>query len=134
MFASLEYSETCVIGIVLSLPAYFGVDEERVDRMAEHLLDQRMSDDGWNCESYKGATHSSFHTTISVLEGLREFLLVHRLFRSHRMGEVVNPAVTRFSFPPRWWYDALRVRRRNPASIGTPICLPTWRASDSDWL
>jgi hypothetical protein len=88
-----------------------------------------MLDGGWNCQSYRGATHSSFHTTISVLEGLyeygiiyenqngriveaqsrgREFLLVHKLFRSHRTGNIVNPAMTRFSFPPRWRYDILR--------------------------
>ena len=69
------------------------------------------------------------HTTILVLEGLleyerfqprdaarvreaqvrgREFLLVHRLFRSHRTGNVINPAWTRFSFPPQWHYDILR--------------------------
>ena len=69
------------------------------------------------------------HTTISALEGLRlyelhrggelpavraaqergrEFLLVHRLFRSHRTGEIIKPVFTRFSFPPRWHYDVLR--------------------------
>jgi hypothetical protein len=69
------------------------------------------------------------HTTISVLEGLRwyemhrrrklaavraaqrrgrEFLLVHRLFRSHRITAIIQPAFVRFSFPPRWHYDVLR--------------------------
>src|SRR5206468_3781970 len=69
------------------------------------------------------------HTTISVLEGLRlyelrrrtraqevqaaqrrarEFLMVHRLFRSHRTGEVIKPIFLSFSFPPRWHYDILR--------------------------
>ncbi len=38
----------------------------------------------------------------------REFLLVHRLFRSHRTGEVIKSVLTRFSFPPRWHYDILR--------------------------
>jgi hypothetical protein len=38
----------------------------------------------------------------------REFLLVHRLFRSDRTGEIIKPAFTRFSFPPRWHYDILR--------------------------
>jgi hypothetical protein len=86
-----------------------------------------MPDGGWNCQSYRGATHSSFHTTINVLEGLREvekrrpsqaltdsqnrgveFLLIHRLFRSHRTGAVVDPRMTRLSFPPHWRYDILR--------------------------
>jgi hypothetical protein len=38
----------------------------------------------------------------------REFLLAHRLFRSHRTGEIIKPEFTRFSFPPRWHYDILR--------------------------
>ena len=33
---------------------------------------------------------------------------MHRLFRSHRTGEIIKPAFTRFSFPPRWHYDILR--------------------------
>ena len=69
------------------------------------------------------------HTTISVLEGLRllelhrvtgvralraaqrraqEFLLAHRLFRSHRTGAVIKSEFTRLEFPPRWHYDILR--------------------------
>jgi hypothetical protein len=89
-----------------------------------------MADGGWNCEWVKGATHSSFHTTISVLEGLaeyrltypgqgahtlpaceqaHEFLMQHRLYHSHQTGQVVDPAMTRMNFPPRWKYDFIRV-------------------------
>lgn len=128
-FASYEHSETCVTGMVLSLLSYFRFPDERVQAITDHLLRQQMADGGWNCRSYRGDTHSSFHTTISVLEGLREyekadapeagevreaqvrgreFLLAHRLFRSHRTGEVVSAPMTRFSFPPRWHYDVLR--------------------------
>jgi len=38
----------------------------------------------------------------------REFLLCHKLFRSHRTGEIVDPKITRLSFPPRWRYDIMR--------------------------
>ncbi len=128
-FVTLRHSETCVTGMVLSILAYFRYPDERLHVLAGHLLEQQMADGGWNCESYNGATHSSFHTTISALEGLweyeqsggqhtgqvreahmrgREFLLAHRLYRSDRTGEVVNPVMTRFSFPPRWHYDVLR--------------------------
>src|SRR5207253_9918110 len=94
----------------------------------------------WNCQRPQGATHSSVHTTISALEGLRyyelhrpsvarassprprrmaqaiqraqrrarEFLLVHRLFRSDRTGDIIKPIFLRLSFPPRWHYDILR--------------------------
>jgi hypothetical protein len=122
-------SETCVTGMVLSVLAYFEYDDARLDTIAKHLLEQQMPDGGWNCRRPDGATHASVHTTISVLEGLRqyellagreaqaaraaqqsgrEFLLAHRLFRSHRTGEIIKPAFLRFSFPPRWHYDVLR--------------------------
>jgi hypothetical protein len=121
--------ETCVTGMVLSILSYFEYEDARLDTIASHLLEQQMPDGGWNCQRSSGATHASVHTTISVLEGLRhfqlhrgrevlevrdaqgrgrEFLLVHRLFRSHRTGEIIKPVFTRFSFPPRWHYDILR--------------------------
>jgi hypothetical protein len=122
-------SETCITGMVLSILSYFEVDDDRLDTLAEYLLQQQMPDGGWNCMRDHGATHASVHTTISVLEGLRlyelhrrrkvgavraaqasgrEFLLVHRLFRSHRTGAIIKPIFVRFSFPPRWHYDILR--------------------------
>jgi hypothetical protein len=122
-------AETCITGMVLSILSYFRYDDDRLDTIAQHLLDQQMPDGGWNCQRRYGATHSSVHTTISALEGLwhyeqhggrnlkavraaqrrgREFLLVHRLFRSHRTGEVINPIFLRLAFPPRWHFDILR--------------------------
>ena len=122
-------SETCVTGMVLSILSAFEHDDDRLDIVVDHLLKQQMPDGGWNCRRRFGATHSSVHTTISALEGLRHyellgrrkvaavraaqrrgrgFLLVHRLFRSHRTGEIIKPIFLRFSFPPRWHYDILR--------------------------
>jgi hypothetical protein len=114
--------------MVLSILSFFKFDDPRLDTIADHLLQQQMPDGGWNCQRPSGATHGSVHTTISALEGLRhyelhrrrdhaavraqrrgrEFLLAHRLFRSHRTGEIINPLFTRFAFPPRWHYDILR--------------------------
>jgi hypothetical protein len=122
------YSETCVTGMTLNFLAYFKISDIRLNRLVEHLLTQQMADGGWNCESYKGATHSSFHTTLSVLEGLlsyqlninndpsitlarekaHKFLLQHHLYKSHRTGEIVDQRMTRFPFPPRWFYDFLK--------------------------
>ena len=125
-------SETCVSSMVLAVACWFRLDDTRVDRLAGHVVGQQMVDGGWNClamPGYGNATHGSFHTTISALEALleyerfrpamaqaardaqargREFLLAHRLFRSHRTGKVVKSVMTRFSFPPRWHYDVLR--------------------------
>jgi hypothetical protein len=122
-------SETCITGMVLSILSYFEHDDDRLEVVLDHLLERQMPDGGWNCRLPRGATHASVHTTISVLEGLRhyelnrrrrlralrdaqrrgrEFLLAHRLYRSHRTGEVINPVFTKFAFPPRWHYDVLR--------------------------
>lgn len=121
--------ESCITGMVLSILSRFGFDDPRLDTLVEHLLDREMPGGGWNCRRPYGATHASVHTTISVLEGLldherrsgrrlrevraaqrrgRGFLLAHRLFRSHRTGEVINPVLLRLAFPPRWHYDLLR--------------------------
>jgi hypothetical protein len=121
-------SETCITGMVLSILSYFEYDDDRLDSIADHLLARQMPDGGWNCRS-PHATHASLNTTISALEGLRlyelnrgrkvqairaaqrrarEFLLVHRLFRSHRTGKIIKTEFMRFVFPPRWHYDILR--------------------------
>src|SRR5262245_12650122 len=71
-------SETCVTGMVLSILSYFEYDDDRLDTIADHLLDQQMPDGGWNCRRRFGATHSSVHTTISALEGLRLYELHRR--------------------------------------------------------
>lgn len=132
---TLKYSETCITGMLLGMLSYFRFEDERLEHIAAHLVRQQMADGGWNCETYKGATHGSFHTTLSVLEGLEEymrfkgeagtrselipaitraqrkgeeFLLAHRMFRSHRTGEVIDQRMLRFPFPPRWRYDVLR--------------------------
>lgn len=127
--ASLERSETCATGMVLALLAWFGIADPRRERLMDYLLAEQMPDGGWNCERFRGAVHSSLHTTINVLEGLREyaltdgartgeaaaaeeggreFLLEHRLYRSHQTGDVVDDRMTRLSFPPRWRHDVLR--------------------------
>ncbi len=125
---TIREPETCITGMLVRLAAAFGLDDDRVAPTVEWLTDQQLDDGGWNCESIRrGSTHGSFHTTITVLEALlahreaggvvgvdgamaagRRFLLAHRLYRSHRTGEVVDPALTRFPFPPQWHYDILR--------------------------
>jgi hypothetical protein len=38
----------------------------------------------------------------------REFLLVQRIFRSHRGGGTIRAEFTRMAFPPQWHFDFLR--------------------------
>lgn len=126
---NIKHSETCISGMILALLSYFRYPDDRLHSICVYLLGQQMPDGGWNCESYRGDTHSSFHTTLLVLEGLFEyeqaypsacqgvaaarerghqFLWAHRLYKSHRTGEVFDPAMTRLTFPQRWRYDILR--------------------------
>lgn len=117
--------EPCINGIVLAIGVYFG---EASDGIVDRLLGDQLEDGGWNCWAELGATVSSFHTTICVLEGLwaweqargssdlvtsarargEEYLLERRLFRSRSTGDVIDPRFTMFSFPTRWYYDVLR--------------------------
>ena len=158
----IDQGETCVTGMVLSILSYFHYGDARLDAIARHLLEEQMFDGGWNCRRPRGATHSSVNTTISALEGLRhyelhrgnhlpevrkaqsrgrEFLLVHRLFRSHRTGAIMKPEFTRFSFPPRWHYDVLRAldyfqavdAPRDPRRSEAIEIVRTARRSDGRW-
>ncbi len=126
-----KQSECCVTGMLLSMLCHFHIDDDRIHRMVEYLLAEHMPDHGWNCERYRGATHSSFHTTISVLEGLWEyenafshraaltsiqekqdegieFLLQHHVYKSNTTWKPVDPNMIRLSFPPRWHFDIMR--------------------------
>ncbi len=125
-----EYrGETCVTGMCLALAAYFGAAEEGSEVVVDWLLDERLADGGWNCQTVNGSTRSSFNTTISVLEGLleyeramgrtdaaivdarayaHEYLMERQMFRSLATGDVINSRWKLFSFPPRWHYDVLR--------------------------
>jgi hypothetical protein len=117
--------EPCINGIALQSGAYFG---QAVDRIVERLAGDELADGGWNCWAEYGATVSSFHSTICVLEGLLEweraggssaktttarqrgeaYLLDRGLFRRRSTGEVADPRFTMLSFPTRWYYDVLR--------------------------
>ncbi|EAR24545.1 hypothetical protein A20C1_12977 [marine actinobacterium PHSC20C1] len=117
--------EPCINGLTVSVGAYFG---ERVDGVVTRLLGEQLEDGGWNCEAENGSVRSSFHSTIAVLDGLREYenavdhndavaiartrgheyLLDRALLRQLSTGEVINDDWVKFSFPPRWHYDVLR--------------------------
>jgi hypothetical protein len=125
---SIRQPETCITGMLVLLASSCGLTDPRVDEAVEWMRGQQLPDGGWNCESIRsGSRHGSFHTSITVLDALlsyqnagrgipvdeamragREFFLDHSLYRSHRTGELVDPAFTRFPFPPQWHFDVLR--------------------------
>ena len=117
--------ETCVTAMSLTMFCYFQLTGLHLEYIFSHLKGQQMPDGGWNCQYPRKATHASFHTTLLVLESLYEyeklypeqipgirkiqsrahgFLLKHRLFKSHKTGEIVSNRMTRLSYPTHWYY------------------------------
>lgn len=126
-----QYSDVCVNGMFLNYASYFMTSEKKLHSIVDSILAEKMPDGGFNCRSTRsGATHSSLHTTISVLEGFTEFqkagylyrrkeisdaiqtgiefILMHRLFLSDRTGHIIDNNFLRLTYPGRWRYDILR--------------------------
>ncbi|MDH5423018.1 MAG: hypothetical protein OEY55_14560 [Acidimicrobiia bacterium] len=123
--------DECVAGFGLALSSWFTIADDRRERLVGEVLERQLADGGWNCRAKleQEQKHSSFHTTINVLEGLREYCLSeggqsgavetaearareffcsHHLYRSHRTGKIPDERMTRLPFPPRWHHDILR--------------------------
>ena len=127
----IPQSDVCINGMFLNYACYFGVDETELHSIVDFIISEQMPDGGFNCESTRyNPVHSSLHTTISILEGIqeylangydyrrleldriaveaREFILQHRLYLSDRTGEIINKKFLLLSYPSRWFYDILR--------------------------
>lgn len=126
-----QKSDVCVNGMVLNYASYFHSKEESLKSVVDFLLLEQMKDGGFNCRSNRGeAVHSSLHSTLSVLEGIleydrngyqyrlgelikaksesEEFILMHRLFRSDKTGNIINTNFLKLYYPGRWYYDILK--------------------------
>lgn len=128
---TISQSDVCVNGMFLNYACYFQVAEPLLHSIVDFLIAQQMPDGGFNCEANRRRTvHSSLHSTISILEGIweymvngyeyrrekltqiaaesREFILQHSLFRSDHTGEIIDKRMLLLSYPSRWRYDILR--------------------------
>ena len=126
-----KIADTCINGMFINYACYFKTEEVRLKSVVDFLLNAKLEDGGFNCDFNKRKViHSSLHTTISVLEAIseyekngykyrldelkraketaQEFILLHRLFRSDRTNQVINPEFLKFHYPYRWHYDILR--------------------------
>jgi hypothetical protein len=135
--------EVCLTGHMTRSLFVLGYgDDTRINRSLNWLPDFQLEDGGWNCDYPKyNPKHSSFMSTIDVLwafseipkpsltrklkkslERGAEFLLSHRVYKSHRDGMPVDlhrkrpgpddplftpGVITRFHFPMYYYYDAL---------------------------
>ncbi len=107
-----------------------GLTDERMDVLAESLVDTQWPDGGWNCDVRPGASHSSFHETWAPILGLAaygasepaargaEFLLRHRIVFSERTGRPAHPVFLSLHYPPYWHYDLLAGLRTLAGFVG----------------
>jgi hypothetical protein len=118
-------------GNALGVCSYLGIaGDPRVRQLAESLVEWQWPDGGWNCDIRPEANHSSFNESLSTLWGLvqyqratgdsetsraidraAELFLGHRLFRSDKTGEIINPEWLKLHYPPYWHYDILQALR-----------------------
>lgn len=126
-----DHGDLCVNGMFLNYASYFQTLEQKLRPVIDSILAEIMPDGGFNCRTTRsGAKHSSFHTTICVLEGFTgfltagntyrkkeieaavqssvEFILLHRLFLSDHTGLIIDKKFLQNTYPCRWRYDILR--------------------------
>jgi hypothetical protein len=134
--------EVCLTGHITRTLLVLGYgDDPRVKKAIDWLPEFQFEDGGWNCDyPQTNPTHSSFMSTITPLwayseiprsrwsrrtkgsaERGAEFLLAHRLYKSHRNWQpaelrgfdkvFAGNLVTKFHFPMYYYYDALQALR-----------------------
>jgi hypothetical protein len=121
----LERRHASMEGNALAVSCRLGLAKDRrVGFLVDVLLRAQWPDGGWNCDKNPKAHRSSFHESLAPIWGLVEFhratkdpdalaaarrtvdlLLSHRLFRSQRTGNVINPDWIQIHWPHYWHYD-----------------------------
>lgn len=133
MYNRIIHQDMCVAGMLLSLASYGKIDDPKLFEIIDYILDHTMPDGGWNCswERKPSPKISSVHTTLSILEALRDYdqngylyrikevrmhillgiecLLKRNLYQAHQTKTPIHPSMVKASYPPRWKYDILRV-------------------------
>jgi hypothetical protein len=121
-------SDVCINGMALSHATWFRADVGDLERLVDYLLGVQMPDGGFSWSHFKPHAQSEPHSTVAVLEGLRDFAAEH----DHRRDDIggalmaareylLDRALFAFpderqfdrrflalSFPYRYRYDCLR--------------------------
>ena len=117
--------DCCINAFTLANGAWLSAD---VSELAKWFPEHQQPDGGWNCDWVEGSVRSSFHSTLNSLKGIlywegttggtadlrsarhraEEYLLERRLLYTLSSGEQVAEWATRFAYPFRWYYSALK--------------------------
>jgi hypothetical protein len=128
--AKARKQDVCICGMLLSICSYAKFPQTMFNDIIDYIILHHMPDGGWNCSWWKGSKKSSLHTTLTVLECIRdlelnnytyrfdelkilrneahELLLKRHLFKSLSTGEEIKPQFLLMPYPCRWKYDILR--------------------------
>lgn len=127
-----RYQDMCISAMLLSIITGGRVKDEKTNEIIDYILEHQLEDGGWNCawdSVHNKSNKSSLHTTISVLEALRDYekngysyrlnetkekivlghevLLKRELFKNSA-GETINQDMIIFHYPTRYKYDCFR--------------------------
>jgi hypothetical protein len=103
-----------------------GLDDPRLDALADRLVELQWDDGGWNCDRAPAAACSSFEETLIPLRGLvwharqrgsrasasaatraAEVFLERRLFRRRSRQTLIARDFVKLHYPCYWHYDVL---------------------------
>jgi hypothetical protein len=124
-------NDICVIAMMLSMVVYVNPKHPAIKQQLDYILDNHQQEGGWNCfEMFSHSKHSSIHTTLSVLETLRDvkktgisyrlkeinaqekagqlYLLERKLLYKLKNQELITKRIDEIHFPYYWYYDFLR--------------------------
>jgi hypothetical protein len=132
MYNKTRHVDLCIAGMLLHMCCYGKSQDIKIYEIIDYILSHQFADGGWNCtwDSGENPRISSVHTTINVLEGLRDYLnneydykkqnvataiykatellLTRELFKSYTDGKPMHDQMIKPHYPPRWKYDLLR--------------------------
>ena len=89
-----RYLDVCICGMLLSICCYAKMESEKLFEIVDYLIQRHYTDGGWNCNWELGDTHSSVHTTINVLEGIRDYLDSDYGYRMKELIQKRNEAMS----------------------------------------
>lgn len=126
-----RHQDLCVVAMMVSLLSYQSSLDERLFEMMDYILLHQMPDGGFNCQwETKDTKKSSVHTTLTVLEMIKDYekasylyrieelkkvkhdiievLLKRHLFKTMDLNDIIHKDMMIPHYPPRWKYDILR--------------------------
>lgn len=131
MYRKNRHQDMCIVGMLLNISCYGQTKDHKIYQMIDYILDHQFIDGGWNCTwEFKHPKISSVHTTLSIIEGLHEYvinnynyrieevkqkisdgidcLLNRRIFLKKSLNEPIDKFMADVHYPPRWKYDVLK--------------------------